>query len=146
LNNNKTLKQFQDKFPERNKQELLVTEMAIWQVSAEDLLIGLEDKHHMALLTSRVFENVAENHVVRKIRDVYLSLSDLKRSLRRMSAFFEKAFKPPSNLAPKVNADIGEMLIVMAPEAIRVVRTEIKLFMKQAKVAIKEIRTLTSEL
>ncbi|MFA4843410.1 MAG: hypothetical protein WC632_00470 [Candidatus Margulisiibacteriota bacterium] len=135
-NNDKTLKELGIKTGQAADNAMGYTAMGIWKVVAEDSLISLEDVKYKSLIMSGILTEVPDDEMNSAIGNSYSEMANLMRRLRRMSIFFDEILSPPPNFPPQ---RIEVMLKTKVPELIKCVEEDMSVFLKSAKVAIKQI-------
>lgn len=135
-NNEKTIKELDQKFPNATEEEKALRLVAIWKAAADDLLIGLEDINHRSLIMSGILTKVPDNEMNSEIKNSYSKMINLKQTLRRLSIFFGMILTPPSNFPPQI---ITELLTTKVPDSIKTSKEDLDIFLECAKVAIEQI-------
>lgn len=135
-NNEKTIKELDEKFSKATEEEKAHQLVGIWKAVADDLLIGLEDINHRSLIMSGILTKVPDNEMNSEIKNAYSKIANLKQRLRRLSIFFGMILTPPPNFPPQV---ITELLKTKVPESIKTSSEDMDIFLECARAAIKQI-------
>ncbi|OGC51767.1 hypothetical protein A2982_00600 [candidate division WWE3 bacterium RIFCSPLOWO2_01_FULL_39_13] len=138
-NNKKTIKELKDKLAQTTEEQGARQLLGVWKAFSDDLLIGLEDINHRALIMSGVLTKLPDNVVNSEIKLAYSKMANLKQRLRRISFFFGMILLPPPDFPKQV---IMGMLKSKVPESIKSVTEDINIFIESARGAIKKINKI----